>query len=107
AVADGKVVFGAGMHDTEGTTLYCVPADGGHLLWALVVTGPLVHIEGAPAAANGRVYVGGGAAGVFCLDLNTVLLDGMEMSVKEVPALQAARLKELRAKYEVEKKKDP
>jgi len=107
AVADGKVVFGAGMHDTEGTTLYCVPADGGHLLWAYVVTGPLIHIEGAPAVANGRVYVGGGAAGVLCLDLNTVVLDGKEISTKEVPALQATRLKELQAKYEIEKKKDP
>lgn len=107
AIADGKIIFGAGMHDTEGTTLYCIPADGGHLLWALSVTGPLVHIEGSPAIANGRVYVGGGAAGVLCLDLNAVTLDGKELSVKDVPAIQAARLKELQAKYEVEKKKDP
>src|SRR4051794_33086332 len=76
AIADGKIIFGAGMHDTEGTTLYCIPPDGGHLLWALSVTGPLVHIEGSPAVSNGRVYIGGGAAGVLCLDLNTVVING-------------------------------
>ena len=93
SIADGKIVFGAGMHDTEGTTLYCLPADGGHLLWAFAVNGPLIHIEGSPAIANGRVYVGGGAAGVLCLDMNTVTLDGKELSIKDVPALQAASSK--------------
>lgn len=107
AVADGKAIFGAGMHDTEGTTLYCVPTDGGHLLWAYAAAGPLVHIEGAPAVANGRVYVGGGAAGVLCLDLNTVTLDGKELGVKEVPALQAAHWQKLQAKFAEDKRKDP
>src|SRR5262245_10707960 len=107
AVVDGNVVFGDGMHQTDGAVLYCFPADGGHLLWALQVPGKLVHMEGSPAVSNGRVYVGGGSAGVFCVELNTVVLDDKEMSIKDVPALQAAQWKKLQAKYAEEKKKDP
>jgi outer membrane protein assembly factor BamB len=107
AVVDGKIVFGDGMHQTDGSVLYCLPADGGHLLWALQVPGTLVHMEGSPAVSKGRVYVGGGAAGVMCVDLNTVTLDGKELSVKEMPAMQAAHWKKLQAKFEEEKKKDP
>jgi outer membrane protein assembly factor BamB len=107
AVVDGKVIFGDGMHHTDGAVLYCFPADGGHLLWALQVAGKLVHMEGSPSVANGRVYIGGGAAGVICVELNTVVLDGKELNIKDVPALQAAHWKKLQAKYEDEKKKDP
>jgi outer membrane protein assembly factor BamB len=107
AVSDGKVIFGGGMHDSPGAALYCYPFDGSCLLWALEMRGPLIHMEASPTVAHGRVYTGGGAAGVVCLDLNTVTLNGKEMSVKDVPAAQAARLKELQAKYEEEKKKDP
>lgn len=107
AVADGKVIFGDGMHQTDGAILYCLPADGGYLLWALQVPGKLVHMEGSPSIANGKVYVGGGAAGVMCVDLNTVTLDGKELSVKDVPALQVAHWKKLQEKYAEEKKKDP
>ncbi|HJZ94074.1 MAG TPA: PQQ-binding-like beta-propeller repeat protein [Gemmataceae bacterium] len=107
AVSDGKVTFGGGMHDSPGAALYCYPTDGSCLLWVLQMKGPLMHMEASPTVANGRVYTGGGAAGVVCVDLNTVTLNGKEMSVKDVPAAQSARLKELQAKYEVEKKKDP
>ena len=31
--------------------------------------GDLVHLEGAPTVAGGRVFMGGGAAGVFCVEL--------------------------------------
>lgn len=107
AVIDGKIIFGDGMHQTDGAVLYCLPSDGGHLLWALPVPGKLVHLEGSPSVSNGRLYVGGGAAGVICVEINTVLLDGKETSVKEVPALQAAHWKKLLAKYDDDKKKDP
>ncbi len=106
AVIDGKIIFGDGMHVTDGATLYCFPSDGGYLLWALPVPGKLVHLEGSPTVSNGRVYVGGGSAGVLCVDIDTVILDGKELSVKEVPALQAAEWKKLVAKFEQEKKKD-
>jgi outer membrane protein assembly factor BamB len=107
ALANGKIVFGAGMHQSDGAALYCFPADGGHLLWMVSMAGPLIHMEGPPSIANGRVYVGGGAAGVRCVDLNRVTLDGKEISAAEVPALQSAHWKKLQARYEEEKKKDP
>lgn len=106
AVTEGKIVFGAGMHITDGAALYCLPADGGHLLWVVEEKGHLVHMEASPTVANGRVYTGGGSAGVMCFDLNTVTVRGKELPVKEVPVLQAARLKELQAEYEVKKKTD-
>ena len=107
AVAEGKVLFGDGMHQTDGAILYCLPADGGQLLWALPIPGKLVHLEGSPTVSKGKVYFGAGAAGVLCVDLNTVILDGKELSVKDVPDLQSAHWKKLLANYEVEKKKDP
>src|SRR5262245_19007023 len=85
AVSDGKVVFGCGRHDSPGAALLCLPADGGYRLWVMELNGPLMHMEASPTVANGRVYTGGGSAGVLCLDLNTVTLDGKEMNVKDVP----------------------
>jgi outer membrane protein assembly factor BamB len=107
AIVDGTMIFGDGMHQTDGSVLSCYPANGGPLLWQLSVPGTLVHMEGSPAVADGKVYIGGGSAGVFCVDLNTAIVDGKEYTLKEIPALQAAKLKELRAKYEIDKKKDP
>jgi outer membrane protein assembly factor BamB len=107
AVFDGKIILGGGMHDSPGAALFCFPADGGHLLWVLEMSGALMHMEASPTVANGRVYTGGGAAGVLCLDLNTVALDGKELALKDVPPLQAAHWKKLQAKYEEDKKKDP
>src|SRR5919204_573107 len=80
-VAKGRLVFGDGMHQTDGATLHCLQADGGLPLWQLPVPGKLVHLEGSPTVAEGRVYIGGGAAGVLCADLNRVTLDGKEMDL--------------------------
>jgi outer membrane protein assembly factor BamB len=107
AIVDGKIILGDGMHQTDGAILYCLPNDGGHLLWALPVPGKLVHLEGSPSVANGRLFVGGGSAGVLCVEINAVTLDGKELALKDVPALQAAEWKKLQAKFEEDKKKDP
>jgi outer membrane protein assembly factor BamB len=107
AVTDGKIILGGGMHDSPGAALFCFPADGGRWLWVLEASGPLMHMEGSPTVAGGRVYTGGGAAGVVCLDMNTVTLDGKELSIKDIPALQADHWKKLESKYEEDKKNDP
>jgi outer membrane protein assembly factor BamB len=106
-VAKGRLVFGDGMHQTDGATLHCLQADGGLPLWQLPVPGKLVHLEGSPTIAEDRVYIGGGAAGVLCVDLNRVTLEGKEMPLAEVQKILAKRWLDLQAKYEEEKKKDP
>jgi len=106
AVSDGKLVFGDGMHQTDGAVLHCLHADGSPF-WELSVPGTLVHIEGAPAVAGKRVYIGGGAAGVLCVERDRVTLDGKEMTAAEIQKLLKAKWAELQAKYEADKKKDP
>ncbi len=105
-VAGGKIVFGEGMHQTEGASLLCLRASDGRLSWRLNVTGELVHIEGSPTVADGRVFLGAGSGGVICADLNLVTLDGKEVSAAEVEASIEKRWKELVAKYEQDLKKE-
>jgi outer membrane protein assembly factor BamB len=107
AVAAGKMVFGDGMHQTNGATLYCLRLDG-LPLWQREVPGKLVHLEGSPTIAGGRVYLGGGAAGVLCLDLERVTLDGKEMSTAAAAKGIEAKRAVLQKKYEQRlAKKDP
>src|SRR5581483_2058818 len=42
----GKLVFGDGMHQTDGATLHCLEVDQGLPLWQLPLPGTLVHLEG-------------------------------------------------------------
>lgn len=107
AVAGNLLVFGDGMHQDSGGVLHCLTADTGRPLWQLPMPGDLVHLEGAPAVANGKVYMGGGAAGVVCVELDKALLDDKEVTPAEVAKLQDARWKDLLAKFEAAKKKDP
>ena len=107
AVHDGKLIFGDGMHQTDGAMLHCLNLDKGRMLWQLPVPGNLVHLEGSPSVAEGRVYLGGGAAGVLCVDMKRVKLDGKEMDLPAVQKLLDAKWAQLQAKYEDEKKKDP
>ncbi len=53
AVVDGKLIFGDGMHQTDGAFLYCVRADKGTPLWQYPVPGTLVHLEGSPTVEKG------------------------------------------------------
>jgi outer membrane protein assembly factor BamB len=107
AVVGGRLVFGDGMHQTDGAFLHCLAADSGRPLWQLAVPGSLVHLEGSPTVAGGKVYLGGGAAGVICVDLDRVTLDGKETNTAAVRKILDKKWAELLAKYEVEKKKDP
>ena len=107
AVVGNLVVFGDGMHQTDGAILHGVRLDTGLPLWQYSVPGQLVHMEGSPAIANGRVLIGGGNAGVICLDPAKLELNGKEVDATQAQALLDAQWKELQAKYEREKKIDP
>ncbi|MFO0967190.1 MAG: PQQ-binding-like beta-propeller repeat protein [Gemmataceae bacterium] len=107
ARAGEKIVFGDGMHQTDGATLHCVELDTGAPIWRLPVPGTLVHLEGSPAISAGKVFIGGGAAGVLCVDLEKVTLDGKSMELADVRKIIAQRWKELQAEYEKEKKTNP
>jgi outer membrane protein assembly factor BamB len=108
AILDGKVIFGDGMHQTNGAWLYCLTLDKGTPLWQLKVEGNLVHLEGSPTIAGGKVYLGGGAAGVLCIDPSRVTLDGKEMTLPAIAKFIEAKRAELQKKYEeAKKKKDP
>ena len=105
--AEGLVIFGDGMHQTNDAVLYCLQADGGLPLWQLPVPGKLVHLEGSPAIEGGRVFIGAGEAGVLCVDPKRVTLDGKEQDLPGVRALIEKRWTELMAKYAQDKEKDP
>jgi outer membrane protein assembly factor BamB len=82
AVADGKVVIGAGYHG-----LHCVDVESGKLLWRYPKDASaeqrIAHVDCNPFIVNGRVYAGSGYKPqyliddkqklnrIFCLDLNT------------------------------------
>jgi outer membrane protein assembly factor BamB len=107
AVFDNRMIFGDGMHQTDGAILHCLRVDKGRMLWQLPLPGELVHLEGSPTVVEERAYLGGGAAGVLCVSLNRVSLEGRERDLAEVQKLLDKKWAELQAKYEDEKKKDP
>ncbi len=107
AVSGGTLIFGDGMHQTDGAVLHCVRLDKGLPLWQLPVPGTLVHLEGSPTVEKGRVTLGGGAAGVLCVDAHRVTLDGKEMGLDAIHKILEAKWADLAAQYEKDKKKDP
>lgn len=107
AVSGGLVVFGDGMHQTDGATLYCIRAENGRPVWQYSVPGKLVHMEGAPTIERDRVFIGAGEAGVICVELKRVTLDGQEQDLPTVQKLIDARWAELTAQFAEAKKKDP
>ena len=107
AVVGDKLIFGDGMHQTDGATLYCLSLATGRPLWQLPVPGELVHLEGSPTVADGRVYLGGGNAGVLCVDMNRVTLEGKEMDLPAIQKILDQKWAALQAKFEADKKKDP
>jgi outer membrane protein assembly factor BamB len=106
ALVGSKLIFGDGMHQTDGATLHCWRKDG-QTLWQLPLPGTLVHLEGAPAVAGNRVIIGGGAAGVICVERDRATLDGRELDEAGIQKVLDEKWKLLLAKYEEDKKKDP
>lgn len=107
ALADGMLIFGDGMHQTDDAILYCLNPETGMPFWRYPVPGKLVHLEAGPTIDKGRVYACGGDAGVFCLDAKRVTLDGKEMDLAEVTKVLSKRWAEMQAQYEKDKKADP
>ena len=107
AVVDGLVLFGDGMHQTDGAILHCLRAEAGKPFWKLPVPGTLVHLEGSPAVAGNLAYIGGGALGVICVDITKVSLDGKPMQPAQAQKIIDDKWADLLKKYEEEKKKDP
>src|SRR5262249_18285806 len=105
AISDGKLIFGDGMHQTNDPNLYCLDIKKGTILWQLEVKGTLVHLEGSPTVAGGKVYIGGGAAGVLCVDPSKLTLDGKEMTADAIAKAIEAKRAELQKQYEEAKKK--
>jgi outer membrane protein assembly factor BamB len=107
AVNGGWIVFGDGMHQTHDAHLYCIEAGSGLPVWKLPVPGEVVHLEGSPAIEEGRVYVGGGEAGILCVDLRRVNIDGRERDVLEARDIVRKRWAEMARAFDAQKKKDP
>jgi len=107
AIAGGLVVFGDGMHQTDGGVLHALRSDTGLPVWQYPVPGTLIHLEGGPAVVDGKVYIGGGNAGVICVDSNRLELDGKPADRVAVEADLKKRWQDMLAKYEQEKKVDP
>jgi outer membrane protein assembly factor BamB len=83
------------------------PHPAGISIWQLPVPGTLVHLEGSPAIMNGKVYIGGGNAGVLCVDANRVSIEGRDASVEEAKKIIESKWKEMLGQYEKDKVKDP
>ena len=107
AVWKNLIIFGDGMHQIDGAFIYAVPAGGGLPVWKLPVPGTLVHAEGGPCVVGDRAYFGAGSAGVFCIDLAKLELDGKEITPDEAVAMQSKKWDALKAEYAEAKKKDP
>jgi outer membrane protein assembly factor BamB len=105
AIAGEYLVFGDGMHQDSGGVLHCLHAATGKPLWQLTLPGNLIHLEGAPLVAGGKVFIGGGAAGVLCAELGRATLDGKDHDLRAIRRMQESRWKELAAKYEEAKAK--
>lgn len=107
AIAGGRLIFGDGMHQTDGAVLHCVEADGGFPVWQYPVPGNLVHLEGSPTALGNKIYIGGGAAGALCIDGDALTFEGKPLDAAAIKKTLGERWKGLLAKYDDEKKKNP
>jgi outer membrane protein assembly factor BamB len=107
AVIGDRLYFGDGMHQNESPTVYCLEAATGKTLWQIDFPGPLIHVEGTPTVLADRAIFGAGNGGVVCVSLDKLTLDGKDVDAAAIKASNDAKWKEMLAKYEADKKKDP
>jgi outer membrane protein assembly factor BamB len=101
------LIFGDGMHQTNGALLYCMSAADGAPVWRHSIPGDLVHLEGSPTIVDGKAYIGGGSAGVMCFEITRATLNGKEHDLATLQKQMANAWKDLQAKYDAAKKTDP
>jgi outer membrane protein assembly factor BamB len=101
------LVFGDGMHQNHGAMLYCLDATAGGPVWRHSAPGDLVHLEGSPTIVDGKAYLGGGNAGVLCIEIDRATLDGKTHDLAGLQKIMAQSWKDLQAKYDIAKKADP
>jgi outer membrane protein assembly factor BamB len=66
-VVGDYLVCGEGLHDTRDARIICLDvANEGKVQWTFRTNN---HVECTPVVADGRVYVGAGDDGYYCLDL--------------------------------------
>ncbi len=107
AITGGRLVFGDGMHQTDGAILHCIELETGFPVWQYPVPGNLVHLEGSPTIVGGKIYIGGGAAGVLCIDGEKLTFEGKPMDAAAIKKTLQTRWQGLLDKYEAEKKSNP
>jgi outer membrane protein assembly factor BamB len=107
AVSQGMVIFGDGMHQTDGAVLRGLSTVDGFPIWELELPGKLVHLEGGPAVDGNRVYIGGGNGGVFCVDLTTFRVGDADVDRKKAEAVRRAHWDVLQRHYADKKKLNP
>jgi outer membrane protein assembly factor BamB len=71
--------------------------------------GDLIHIEGTPVIAGGKVYFAAGDGGVVCLDPSkvSVTIDGQTLEGEAAAAAVQKKWQQLQDKYKQDLKKDP
>ena len=77
------------------------------MLWQYSLPGTLVHLEGEPILADGRLFIGGGNAGVLALDLRKLSLEGRPLDAAGIAAALERRWQSLQAQDQLDKVKDP
>jgi len=100
ALAGETLYFGEGMHQTNGASVYALHRTTGVPLWEYRLEGELVHLEGGPTLAGGKLFLGGGAAGVVCLDPTKLTLQGKALSPEAIAKAIEVKRAELQKKYE-------
>lgn len=63
-VWENSVVCGEGLHQVDDARVTCLDARNGELRWELRTQS---HVESTPAIADGRVFIGAGGDGFYCL----------------------------------------
>ncbi|MBA4388108.1 MAG: hypothetical protein C0404_09015 [Verrucomicrobia bacterium] len=66
SVVSNYVVCGEGLHFCDDARIVCLTADKGELLWEVRTKS---HVESSPAIANGKIYIGAGDNGLYCVGL--------------------------------------